>query len=107
MANLRAIAQKKQVSLTYLGATNISIAADRSRLIQVLLNLLDNAIKHTPSQTEILVRVQQQQLTEDDVVRITIDIIDFGQGFTQSDLPYIFERLYRGEKSRCREITPV
>ncbi|MGV2828996.1 sensor histidine kinase [Myxosarcina sp. GI1(2024)] len=103
---LEPIAQKKQVSLTYLGATNISIAADRSRLIQVLLNLLDNAIKHTPSQTEILVRVQQQQLTEDDVVRITIDIIDFGQGFTQSDLPYIFERLYRGEKSRCRERLP-
>lgn len=103
---LEPIAQKKQVALIYQGASNISISGDRSRLIQVLLNLLDNAIKHTPAQTEIMVKVQQQPSERDDLACLTIDIIDSGKGFTQSDLPYIFERLYRGEKSRYRERLP-
>lgn len=99
---LEPIAQKKQVTLTYFGSTDIAIAADRSRLIQVLLNLLDNAIKHTPSQTEIVVRVTFQPATKTDIAQTTIDVIDSGKGFSESDLPYIFERLYRGEKSRSR-----
>ncbi|WP_036481833.1 cell wall metabolism sensor histidine kinase WalK [Myxosarcina sp. GI1] len=99
---LEPIANKKQVALTYFGTTNISLAADRSRLIQVLLNLLDNAIKHTPPQTEIIVRVTLQPATKTDIEQITIDVIDSGRGFSESDLPYIFERLYRGDKSRLR-----
>ena len=101
---LEPIAKRKNVSLSYNGDQHIIISADRSRLIQVFLNLLDNAVKHNPSGKEILVRVQSHSPSQpNEVERIKIEIIDSGQGFNDSDLPHIFERLYRGDKSRTRE----
>ncbi|MEO0834718.1 MAG: HAMP domain-containing sensor histidine kinase [Cyanobacteria bacterium J06642_3] len=100
---LEPIAHKKDVSLSYGGDHNITIAADRARLIQVFLNLLDNAIKHNPAQKEILVQVSVDSATTSNTSCIKIDVIDSGLGFNASDLPYIFERLYRGDKSRLRE----
>ncbi|MEY2831099.1 MAG: hypothetical protein RLZZ574_357, partial [Cyanobacteriota bacterium] len=74
------------------------ISADRSRIIQVFINLLDNAIKHSSAGNEILVQVLAHSSKQ-----IKIDVIDSGSGFNTLDLPYIFERLYRGDKSRARE----
>ena len=99
---LEPIAKRKQVTLSYTGDRHLTISADRSRLIQVFLNLLDNAIKHNPPQKEILVRVASHTAEELTANGIRIDIIDSGLGFNASDLPYIFERLYRGDKSRVR-----
>lgn len=92
------IAQRKQVTLNLECDRAVTIQGDRSRLIQVLLNLLDNAIKHNPPEQPILVRVH----CDANSPQITIDVIDSGKGFKPSDLPYIFERLYRGDKSRHR-----
>lgn len=101
---LEPIAAKKEVSLAYDGDHNLIMMADKARLIQVFLNLLDNAIKHNPIQKEILVRVLPlSTVTSDGISRLKIDVIDSGLGFNASDLPFIFERLYRGEKSRLRE----
>lgn len=101
---LEPIANRKQVTLSYKGDQTIQISADRSRLIQVFLNLLDNAIKHNPPQKEILVQVSPHKPSDLAVEQIKIDVIDSGMGFNASDLPYIFERLYRGDKSRKREL---
>lgn len=102
--SLEPIANRKQATLSYTGDRNITISADRSRLIQVFLNLLDNAIKHNPPQKEILVQVSLYPPSDSlDLEQIKIDIIDSGTGFNAPDLPYIFERLYRGDKSRRRE----
>ncbi|MEM6611037.1 MAG: PAS domain-containing sensor histidine kinase [Cyanobacteria bacterium P01_C01_bin.72] len=101
---LEPIAKRKQVTLSYSGNQHTVISADRSRLIQVFLNLLDNAIKHNPPHKEILVQVSPcPPVNPDSAECIKIDVIDSGQGFNASDLPYIFERLYRGDKSRTRE----
>jgi two-component system, OmpR family, phosphate regulon sensor histidine kinase PhoR len=101
---LEPIANKKEVTLDYQGDHQLIISADPSRLIQVFLNLLDNAIKHNPKGEEIIVQVMSQSPCSDDPrEQIKIDVIDSGQGFNPSDLPYIFERLYRGDKSRTRE----
>ena len=100
---LEPIANKKDMVLAYKGDRNLTLSADRSRLIQVFLNLLDNAIKHNPPQKEILVRVFCLSDEISPESQIKIDIIDSGLGFDASDLPYIFERLYRGDKSRMRE----
>ena len=101
---LEPIAKRKDVTLSYQGDLNLTISADRSRLIQVFLNLLDNAIKHNPPQKEILVQALVQNLSEPNMTsQIKIDVIDSGLGFNASDLPFIFERLYRGDKSRMRE----
>ncbi len=104
---LEPIAKKRDISLSYSGDRDLTIAADRSRLIQVFLNLLDNAIKHNPPQKEILVQILPHTPPEPSAIKqikqIKIDVIDSGLGFNASDLPYIFERLYRGDKSRVRE----
>ncbi len=101
---LEPIAKRKNVTLSYVGDRHITILADRSRLIQVFLNLLDNAIKHNPLNKEILVQVSPYTIADSpDVEKIKIDVIDSGVGFNASDIPYIFERLYRGDKSRTRK----
>ena len=101
---LEPIAKRQNVNLTYKGDRHLVISADRSRLIQVFLNLLDNAIKHNPAGKEILVRVTPEYSEPNNLEeQLKIDVIDSGRGFDASDLPYIFERLYRGDKSRNRE----
>ncbi len=101
---LEPIAEQKQVTLTVIGESPPSFFADKSRLIQVFLNLLDNAIKHSPEQGNILVEISSKSVTKNsEFSSIIIDIIDSGTGFNNCDLPYIFERLYRGDKSRTRQ----
>jgi two-component system phosphate regulon sensor histidine kinase PhoR len=101
---LEPIAKKKAVTLTYSESEPIALEADKSRLIQVFLNLLDNAIKHNPVDGQILVRAgTKQSSTPNEPQTIIIDIIDSGTGFAASDLPHIFDRLYRGDKSRTRQ----
>jgi two-component system, OmpR family, phosphate regulon sensor histidine kinase PhoR len=94
---LEPIARQKQITLSYSETTTVRIQGDRARLIQVFLNLLDNAIKHNPPQQPVIVRVS----LENDLA--IIDVIDSGRGFAPADLPHIFERLYRGDKSRTRQ----
>ena len=103
---LEPIAQKKEVTLTYTGDLDLTISADRSRLIQVFLNLLDNAIKHNPPRREVLVNIVPYT-SADNTTQVKIDVIDYGIGFDDDDLPYIFERLYRGDKSRARTQDPT
>ena len=101
---LEPIANRRKVTLSYTGDREIIISGDRSRLIQVFLNLLDNAIKHNPPEREILVRVSSEKFDDASALeKVKIDVIDSGSGFNAADLPYIFERLYRGDKSRTRE----
>ena len=101
--SLEPIANRKQVVLSYSGDRSLIIEGDRSRLTQVFLNLLDNAIKHNSFNREILVRVSLIEAESDSPESLKIDVIDSGSGFDRADLPYIFERLYRGDKSRTRE----
>ena len=65
--------------------------------MQVLTNLLDNALKHSPPEKTIFMTGQQQS------EQVVLTIRDQGEGFIPKDLPYIFERLYRGDRSRTRQ----
>ncbi len=105
---LEPIARKRNIKLVTNNQKDLVIEGDKSRLIQVFLNLLDNAIKHTPKQGNIIVDINleselldQPPKSQDSQFAI-IDIVDSGQGFVSSDLPYVFERLYRGDASRHR-----
>jgi signal transduction histidine kinase len=74
----------------------ILVCGDRDRLKQVLLNLIDNAIKYTPPGGEVVVGLEKIDQ------RCQITIIDTGPGIPPEDLPHIFDRFYRAEKSRTR-----
>ena len=74
----------------------VLVCGDQDRLKQVLVNLIGNAIKYTPQGGEVNVGLGK----ENDRARILVS--DNGPGIPEEDLPYIFERFYRGEKSRTR-----
>lgn len=77
-------------------AESTVIQADRNRLRQVLANLLDNSLKFTPSGG----RVDMSVSTENNSA--IIQVKDTGIGIEPDDLPHIFDRLYRGDKSRSQ-----
>lgn len=77
-------------------------AADVDRLEQVLINLIDNGLRHSPPGSEILVRAYRTQ--ENDVPEITIEVRDEGEGIPKEDLPFVFERFYKADKARTRGV---
>ena len=99
--SLEALAQQKHIHFHYSGEKHIQIETDLNRLTQVFINLFDNAIKHNDDNGDIQVNVKK--LISNQSKLVEINIIDSGKGFTPEDLPYVFERLYRGDKSRRRE----
>jgi len=95
------LAQQKNLVLDYKGVRNLSLEGDRSRLTQVLVNLFDNAIKHSPNSTKIQIIVNLLSHNTPQPY-LEINVIDSGSGFVSEDLPHIFERLYRSDRSRLR-----
>ncbi len=75
-----------------------TLAGDEDRLVQVLTNLLDNAVKYTPEQGTITVAAHStpQQLE--------LSVTDTGIGIPEQDRPRVFERFYRVDKARSREL---
>jgi signal transduction histidine kinase len=73
------------------------IYADGLRLEQILLNLIENAIRYTEKGTVFV------QMKRTDSKEVVITVEDTGIGIPQTELPYIFDRFYRVEKSRSRE----
>jgi signal transduction histidine kinase len=89
--------EDKGVSLV--SAVDVDLPAvfvDPGRVMEVLLNLLGNALQYTPPSGEVTVRASRQH----DYVRVAVT--DSGIGIASSDLPHVFERFYRVDKSRSR-----
>ena len=95
MSQMRVLAKDKQ-KLRLGDIDQILVCGDDDRLKQVMVNLIGNAIKYTPPGGEIVVGMGK----EGNRARITVS--DTGPGIPQADLPHLFERFYRGEKSRTR-----
>jgi signal transduction histidine kinase len=75
----------------------VLVCGDRDRLKQVMVNLVGNAINYTPKSGEIIMALGKVG----DKAQLTVT--DNGPGIPADDLPHIFERFYRGEKSRTRQ----
>jgi signal transduction histidine kinase len=88
--------EEGEIEFSYNCPDDVVIAVDPERIQQVLLNILDNAIKYTPRGNPVHLEVFQ------DDSEVLIVISDSGEGIAEEDLKYIFERLYRAEKSRSR-----
>jgi two-component system sensor histidine kinase ResE len=75
-------------------------AADEDRLEQVLTNLLDNAMRHTPSGAGITLSCSVGSINN--IAYLQVKVQDEGHGIPEEDLPYIFERFYKADKARTR-----
>jgi signal transduction histidine kinase len=87
-------AEEKSIALSGSGETGLQVFADRNRMRQVLANLLDNAVKHTPPAGRISVEAVAEG------PNVLFGVSDTGPGIAPGDLPHIFDRLYRGDRSR-------
>ncbi len=74
----------------------LTVTADRDKLLQAVRNLLDNAAKYTPSHGEVAIDSERAG----SAVKVTIT--NSGPGIAAADLPYIFERFFRADRSRSR-----
>jgi len=74
----------------------VLVCGDQDRLKQVIVNLVGNAIKYTPEGGEVLVGLSKTG------TQAKLVVSDTGPGIPADDLPHVFERFYRGEKSRTR-----
>jgi signal transduction histidine kinase len=90
------VAQDKDITVHAVIDPAGEITADRNRLQLLLSNLLDNAIKYTPEGGRVEIRAEFAPAE----VRIMVE--DSGIGISPEDLPRIWERLYRGDKSRSQ-----
>lgn len=91
------VAEEKKVALSQNSPVPVRVNADRVRIQQALANLVDNAIKYTPEggKVEVTVNVEADQAV--------IQVRDNGMGISPEDQPRIWERLYRGDKSRTQK----
>jgi len=81
------------------------IKVDAARIEQVIINLLANAIRHTPSGGKIVVSISLEgnpSISHLDKPGLLISITDTGEGITSEHLPYVFDRFYRVEGSRLK-----
>ena len=97
LTNLRPHAETHQLQLTSQLSPDLwAVLADPDRLAQVLRNLLENAIAHTPSGGRIAVKAWNSGRF------VEVRVEDNGRGIEPQHLPYIFERFYRADPSRSR-----
>jgi heavy metal sensor kinase len=93
---IEVLAEERHQTIHIVGSPHISIAADRTILRQAIVNLLHNAVKFSPENGEVRVRVRA---TGDDAI---VEIQDNGPGIPLEHRTRIFERFYRVDKSRAR-----
>nr|WP_232345500.1 ATP-binding protein [Paenactinomyces guangxiensis] len=93
---LKTEAEEKQIALEITQTANGEVYWDSSRMKQVLLNLIGNALQYTPRNGKVLISAQEY------AGKIEIKIRDNGPGIPPEKLPYIFQRFYRVEGSRNR-----
>jgi heavy metal sensor kinase len=91
------LAEDKNITVTCDSASRVMIEGDQARLKQVVVNLLDNAIKYTPNGGRIKLKIAQE---DGDAV---LDIADDGIGIPAEALPHVFKRFFRVDGSRSRD----
>ena len=92
------VAKEKHVLLQFTSeiSNDVLINIDEDRIEQVLTNLIDNAIRHTPDSGKVTVSLEHE------LSYAKIKVADTGEGIPKEDLPFVFERFYKADKARTR-----
>ncbi|MEX5265231.1 HAMP domain-containing sensor histidine kinase [Kocuria sp. CPCC 205231] len=94
VAAIEPLAVQQNITVTTTGASTAPVVLDEQRMGQVLSNLLENALRHTPSGGTITVH------TDLDPVSVTVTVTDTGEGIPAEALPHVFQRFYRANTGR-------
>ncbi|WP_240473268.1 sensor histidine kinase [Oceanobacillus caeni] len=89
-------ARKKKISIAFSMDEKLNFKADKEKIKQIIINLLDNAIHYTQEQGKVFLTIDS---TEE---YVHIHVSDTGMGIDKAALPRIFERFYRVDKARSR-----
>jgi signal transduction histidine kinase len=90
------LAKLKNIAMDASIASPLEIIGDQERIRQLFVILLDNAVKYTKEAGKITVQASAKGS------QVRVEIIDTGVGISKEELPFIFDRFYRGDKSRTR-----
>jgi signal transduction histidine kinase len=94
---LKPIAKERGIALTYTVINDIELQCDALKVMQAVMNLIDNALKYTDKGGRVWVYLQKSGSNA------TIIVKDNGCGIPESETPYIFDRFYRVDKARSRD----
>ena len=89
--------QAKQIGVDVQVPDELTLVADFDKILQALRNLLENALRYSPEGGQV--SISGRQLTD----MVEISVTNSGEGIAAADLPYIFERFFRADRSRSRE----
>ena len=95
-SEMKILSQEKSIALTIFTEDGISVKGDRTRLQQIVVNLIDNAIKYTSEGGRVEVRVRGESSVA------ILEVEDNGVGIPAHAIPHVFERFYRVDKARSR-----
>jgi two-component system, OmpR family, phosphate regulon sensor histidine kinase PhoR len=102
-AEMQPLAHAKNIELYFAGNVlphhEVNVYADKERIKQILINLVDNAIKYSESGGSIKIELMNAEPTPNE---LTIRVVDTGVGIAQEHLSRLFERFYRVDKGRAR-----
>ena len=93
---MKPLADERAIALDAEVDDGVFVVGDQTRLTQLMVNLVDNALGHTPPGGRVLVSVRGTDASA------LVDVVDTGVGIPPDDLPRVFERFFRGERDRER-----
>ena len=96
-AQAKMIAMAKDIEVSMSTDSHVVVIGDRLRLRQLLLNLVDNAVKYTPEGGEMVISLESNDS------QVKLRVLDNGIGISPEDQPHIFDRFFRVDKARSRE----
>lgn len=99
MRKMQPLAEKKNITLKREGEKEVFIRADEQKLKQLVLIFVDNALKYTPDGGSVSVKLSTPSPT-----RVSFDVQDTGIGISPEDQQKVFDRFYRVDKARSREM---
>jgi len=90
----RFIGDEKNIKIENEVSPDLFINGDKGKLLQAIANIIDNSIKYSPENSQVIVRGKENHWN------IELEIVDEGIGIPENEIPKIWDRLYRGDKSR-------
>src|SRR5690625_1983158 len=90
------LANEENINFEYHIKTDKHVYIDPDRIEQVLTNLIDNAFRHSKEDGTVKITVEEKQDS------LIVHVTDNGSGIKEEDLPFVFERFYKGDKARTR-----